>query len=420
MRMKTRPRPEPAPSLRSSPGQRGMGSQPEGPASLFESEERRLILFIRLLAVFVLLCLGFSWKLWISTRLYPLVPLFGLIPAFPSPFDYLFLALFAALLLAAVIRPRSKIGAGLIVAAFTLLFLQDQSRLWPSFYQFFFFFLLLLTYRRDAGEEEAHRILAGARFIMAAVYFWGGVQKLNTHFFHEEFPWFLRPLTDLLPFEIPSLPAIGVFAALFEVLFGIGLLTKRFRTFALYDAMLMHGLIFFLIGPFRNDWNDSAWIWGQTMAVMVWVLFYKAPPFELKKMFEVPRFYRIPQALAILFIGILPLLNNVNRWDSALSFNIYTGNVSHGQIRMHPDVAPRLPDALSAFVTQQDGWAVLDLNAWTMHEFNANPYPEKRIFKAVLGTICSHVPDRSVRLFLTEKSGWFFPKSTHRYGCGEM
>jgi hypothetical protein len=35
-------------------------------------------------------------------------------------------------------------------------------------------------------------------------------------------------------------------------------------------------------------------------------------------------------------------------------------------------------------------------------------------------TICSHVPDRSVRLFLTEKSGWFFPKSTHQYGCGEI
>jgi hypothetical protein len=110
----------------------------------------------------------------------------------------------------------------------------------------------------------------------------------------------------------------------------------------------------------------------------------------------------------------------VNRWDSALSFNVYTGNVSHGQIRMHPDVAPRLPAELSPFVTERDGWAVLDLNAWTLREFNANPYPEKRIFKAVLDTICSHVPDRSVRLFLTEKSGWFFPKSTHQYGCGEI
>lgn len=137
-------------------------------------------------------------------------------------------------------------------------------------------------------------------------------------------------------------------------------------------------------------------------------------------MFGAPRLYNLPQALALLLIGILPVLNDVNRWESALSFNVYTGNVTHGQIRMHPEAAPRLPAELSPFVTEREGWAVLDLNAWTMHEFTANPYPEKRVFKAVLGTICSHLPDKSVHLFLTEKSGWFFPKSVHQYGCGEM
>ena len=417
--MKTKQTPSAVSRRRPSARLRGQGSPPEPLASLFASEEKRLIVFTRLLALFVLLCLAFSWRLWISSRLYPLVPLFGLVPAFPYPFDYLFLALLSAALVALAIQPRSKKSVALIVAAFTVLFLQDQSRVWPSFYEFFFLFLLLLTYRSDGGEDEAHRILTGLRFVIAAVYFWGGVQKLNPHFFNEEFPWFLRPLTGRLPFEIPFLPTIGVFAAIFEVLFGIGLLTKRFRTFALYDALLMHALIFVCIGPLRNDWNDSAWIWGATMAVQVWLLFYKAPPFEFKKMFGAPRFYCLPQALALLFLGILPVLNNVNRWDSALSFNIYTGNVNYAQIRMRPDAARRLPSALSAFVTQRDGEAVLDLNAWTMQEFNANPYPEKRIFKTVLGAVCSQVPDRSVYLLLTEKSGWFFPKATSRYGCEE-
>jgi hypothetical protein len=258
------------------------------------------------------------------------------------------------------------------------------------------------------------------QFILAAVYFWGGFQKLNTHFFNEEFPWFLRPMTDLLPFEIPYLPVLGLFAAVFELLFGIGLLTRRFRTFALYDAMLMHALIFVCIGPIRNNWNDSAWIWSAATAALVWVLFYKAPPFEFKKMWDASSLYNVPQALALLFIGILPVLNNVNLWDSALSFNVYTGNVTYAQIGVKPAAAPHLPAELSPFVTERNGWAVLDLNAWTIHEFNANPYPEKRIFKAVLGTICSQVPEKSVQLFLREKSGWFFPKSSRLYGCGEM
>jgi hypothetical protein len=308
---------------------------------------------------------------------------------------------------------------GLAVAAFAILFLQDQSRAWPSFYQFFFLFLLLVTYGRDAGEVGAQRILAGMRFVVAAVYFWGGVQKLNTRFFNEEFPWFIQPLTDLLPFDIPYLPAIGVFAALFEVLFGIGLLTKRFRTFALYDAMLMHALILVCIGPLRGDWNNSAWIWGQTMAVQAWVLFYKAPAFEFKSMFGGPRLFYVPQALAVVAFGVLPLLNNVNRWDSALSYNIYTGNVSYGEIYLSPAAARNLPGELSAHVIERDGVARLDLNAWTMREFNANPYPEQRIFKAVLRTICAQVPDGSAELLVYEKSGWFIPQATHRYGCGD-
>jgi hypothetical protein len=396
-----------------------VGAQPKEPAAMVESAEKRLILFTRLLAVFVLLCLALSWKLWLSSRLYPLVPVLGLIPAFPYPFDYVVLGSFCAALVALVVRPRSKILNGGILAAFTLLFLQDQSRVWPSFYQFFFVFLIVFTYRRENSEADAERILAGIRFILAAVYFWGGVQKLTPQFFYSEFPWFLRPLTGVLPVDIPYLPAIGVFAAVFETLFGIGLLTKRFRTIALYEAMLMHALIFFLIGPIRHDWNNSSWMWSVAMAVQAWVAFYKAPAFEFRTMFGAGLRSSVPQGLAIIFIGILPVLNNVNRWDSALSFNVYTGNVAYAQLRLSPQGARHLPPELSAYVTERDGWAMLDITAWTEQEFNANPYPEERIFKAVLGRICSHVPDKSVELLVHRKSGWFIPAATHRYGCGE-
>ncbi len=394
-------------------------SQPKGLVSIFASEEKRLVFFTRLLAISVLLCLAFSWKLWISRQFYPLVPLFGLIPAFPHPVDSIFRALFVTVLLAVVIGLRSRIWVALVLAIFAILFLQDQSRLWPSFYQFFFLFLILVTVRNHAGKSDAPRLLAGMRFITAAIYFWSGVQKLNTHFFNEEFPSIVEPLTRLLPFDIPLLPTVGIFAALFEVFIGLGLLTKRFRNIALYDAMLMHLLIFFCIGPFRDNWNNSSWIWGQTVAVQTWVLFFKAPAFDFKNLFSAPWFCNIPQALAVLFIGILPVLNNVNRWDSALSFNVYTGNVNYAEIVMRLDVVDQLPAELVPFVSVYPEFkiAVLKLNAWTLSEFNANPYPEKRIFKAVLRKVCAYLPDDSAWLFFREKSSWFFPMTTHRYDC---
>lgn len=198
------------------------------------SEERRLVLVVRALVVSILVCLAVSWRLWLSSRLYPLVPAFGIVPAFPWPLDGAVLALLVALLAALACRPLSRPIAGAAVAVLAVLFLQDQSRLWPSFYLFGFLLLLLLGHRPDGGEAAAARTLAGMRFAVAMAYFWGGVQKLTPQFFHQEFPLFVRPLTDLLPGPVPGLPVVGAAAAVAEVVFGLGLLTKAFRRLALW------------------------------------------------------------------------------------------------------------------------------------------------------------------------------------------
>jgi hypothetical protein len=252
------------------------------------SDEERLRLVVRALAASILACLAFSGKLWLSARLYPLVPVLGVVPPFPWPLDLFVLALLVGLLVGLVARPLSWPLAAAVVGLFALLFAQDQSRLWPSFYQFFLLLLLLLAHRPGGGEPAAARTLHGMRFVLAAVYFWGGVQKLTPHFFREEFPWFIRPLTDLLPFEVPGLPVLGMAAAVGEALVGIGLLTRRFRGLALGEALLMHAVILVCIGPLRGDWNDSAWIWSQSSAVLVWLLFRGAAPFRFATLFAVP------------------------------------------------------------------------------------------------------------------------------------
>lgn len=387
--------------------------------SVFANEERRLSVVVRAVAVSLLLCLAFSWRLWLSTRLYPLVPAFGLVPRFPWPLDAAVLALLVALLVALAIRPLSRPLAGATVALFVVLFAQDQSRLWPSFYLFFFLLLVLLGHDREGGEAGAGRTLAGMRFAVAMAYFWGGVQKLNPHFFHEEFPWFIKPLTDHLRGPIPGLPVLGGFAAVCEVLFALGLLTTRFRGVALCEGLAMHALILVCIGPLRGDWNDGAWIWGQAMAVLLVLLFYAAPPFRLATMFAGKAVRNLPQALAVVFLGALPVLNNVNRWDSALSFNIYTGNVSRAHVIMHADAAAALPPELAAHVHVQGEWAVLDPNLWSMRQFNAGVYPEERIFRAILAVVCGRLPETSARLVVEEKATWFSPKATHLRGCGD-
>jgi len=376
------------------------------------SPEQRLAAIVRVVAAGMLFCMVFSGSLWISTRPYPLTPVFGLVPPFPWPLDAAVAALLVGLLGAVIAWPRAWPPVAAVVGLLAVLFAQDQSRLWPSFYTFFLLLVLALGHDRRGGPTPPDRTLTGMQCAVAAIYFWGGVHKLTPHFFTEEFPWFIDPLTGVLPIPARWIPVLGVAAAAFEVAFAIGLLTRRFRRFALWEALAMHALVFVCIGPIRGHWNDSAWAWSLAMAAVVWVLFHAAAPFDATLMFSGPMKLLAPQVAVAVLVGIMPLLNGVNRWDSALSFNVYSGNQSTALVVLRPEAVDSLPPAVGAHVTLGDASAVLDLNAWSMGEFNAGVYPERRVFLRLFDQICRWVAADSAQLVVVEKASWFAPKAT--------
>jgi hypothetical protein len=381
--------------------------------------EQRLAALTRLVAGSMLFCMAFSGSLWISTRSYPLTPAFGIVPPFPWPLDAAVVALLVGLLLAVIVRPQAWPPVAAVIVLLALLFAQDQSRLWPSFYTFFLLFLLALGHDPRGGESEADRTLTGMRFAVAAIYFWGGVHKLTPHFFSEEFPWFLEPLTNLLPIPSAWIPPLGVAAAIFEMAFAIGLLTRRFRRFALWEALVMHAVVFICIGPIRGHWNDSAWAWSLTMAAIVGLLFHAAAPFDARLVLAGPPARRLPQAAVAMLIGIMPAVNGLNRWDSALSFNVYTGNTSTAYVVMLPEVVDRLPAAVATHVARGENWAVLDFNTWAMGDFNAGVYPERRVFRRLFSQVCGWLPPGTATLIIVEKASWLAPKATESHACGE-
>jgi hypothetical protein len=382
------------------------------------SPDQRLAAVVRVVAAGMLFCMGFSGSLWLSTRLYPLTPAFGLVPPFPWPLDALAAAALVGLLCVVLIRPLAWPPVAAVVIVLVMLFAQDQSRQWPSFYTFSLLFVLAAGLDRHGGPNAAERTLTGMRFAVAAIYCWGGVHKLTPHFFSEEFPWFIEPLTAVLPIPAGWLPALGIAAAIFEVIFAIGLLTRRFRRFALWDAMAMHAVVFVCIGPIRGHWNDSAWAWSLTMAAVVWALFHAAPPFDASLMLGGPLKPLALQAAVAVLVGVMPLLNGINRWDSALSFNVYSGNQSAALVVLRPEAVDSLPPAVAAHVTRGDVSAVLDLDAWAMAEFNAGVYPEGRVFRRLFDQICDWVGPEAARLIVVEKATWFSPKATTSHDCG--
>jgi len=403
------PRPEPRP--------RASRTVRERVAAILSSDERRLAAVARLVAGSMLLCMAFSGTLWLSTRLYPLTPLFGIVPPFPWPFDAVAVGLVVGLLVVVIARPLARAPVAALVLLLAVLFAQDQSRLWPSFYSCFLLFLLLLGHDRAGGDAAAGRTLTRMRFVVAAIYFWGGVQKLTPHFFREEFPWFIQPLTSLLRIPEAWIPGLGVGAATFEMAFAIGLMTRRFRGVALCEALLMHAVILVCIGPLRGHWNDSAWIWSLTMAAQVWLLFFAAPSSEPSKMVPGPLARSLPAATAVVLAGVMPAFHTLGLWDAALSFNVYTGNVNAASIVMLPEAADRLPTELQPHVVREERWAVLSLDGWSQSLFNAGVYPEIRIFRRLFEVVCRDLEPESARLVVVERATWLSPKATRQLSC---
>src|SRR6266480_508137 len=103
--------------------------------------------------------LGFilSWRLWISSRQFPLVPVITNLPAVPFPLDYIWFGLLFGLLLAICIRstPRKLLIAFLALAG--LLGLFDQMRWQPWFYQYFFMLAALAFYARKKPDAKNSR-----------------------------------------------------------------------------------------------------------------------------------------------------------------------------------------------------------------------------------------------------------------------
>ena len=134
-----------------------------------------------------------------SARPYPLTPLLDAVPPLPYPADYALFGLFVALV-AGVGVTRGRIVGWLATGVLTLatfFVLEDESRLQPWFYQYSFMLAAFCLY--GWGRMSASDAFNTCRLIVAATYFWSGLQKANAGFFEVAYPLLVEPLASWLP-----------------------------------------------------------------------------------------------------------------------------------------------------------------------------------------------------------------------------
>ena len=136
---------------------------------------RRVALAQRAVAAGMTAGVLISWKLWVTTRLFPHFPLLGPVPQPPSPADFLLLALFLGAALGLAARPLNGALLRIFLAAGAVLLFLDQMRWQP-----WVWFYLLMALPPACGPGASPRLLLHLqRLVVAGLLFWGGAHKLG-------------------------------------------------------------------------------------------------------------------------------------------------------------------------------------------------------------------------------------------------
>ncbi|HJZ94930.1 MAG TPA: DoxX family protein [Candidatus Solibacter sp.] len=308
-----------------------------------------------------------SPKLWLSDRVYPQTPVWSGLHPIPAPFDYV---LYGALLLAVVAAAIKPDTTAILLVLAAILVAFDQSRLQPWFFQYWF---MLLVLSRSESENLC-------RLIVFSIYFWSGLQKLNSGFAAGAFPWLVEPLKII--------PAwVGYAAPFIEAGIALALLFRPTRRAAVLLAIAMHAAILLAIGPLGHNTNNVVWPWNITMAASAFLLFWRAD-FSARELF-LPK--QTLACIVLILFTVAPALSFFGAYDNYLSWALYAGNKDDGDLYFSDAVYDKLPDTLQDYVTDEGpDRAGLNIGTWSFGELNVPAYPELRIYGQVHRSLCRY------------------------------
>lgn len=363
---------------------------------------------LRLMAVKAVVCVGFifglalSPRLWQGERSLPTAPILDAL-RLPSPLDK---GLYGGLLLLlglATLVPRPKPFMIAALACVLLFEVTDQTRWQPWVYQYALMLgaLLLSPWRSDSADDFG-RSLNPCRLILACIYFWSGLQKINASFMTLIAPWLLEPVLNLLPQSLGSLLPKSIPAIPFvEMSIGAGLLFRPTRVFAVAGGIGMHCFILYSIGPFGHRWNNVVWPWNFAMITLLCLLFVRTRD-------VVPRAIVWPSSIygkiVLLLMGVMPAFSLLGWWDAYLSAALYSGNAPQAIAEVPDEIHARFPEIVREKCTwAPDGRHRIDFLNWSMADLNVPPNPAERIFKQVARRLSEQNGGAPVRLQIQKR-----------------
>ncbi|MFK7806731.1 MAG: hypothetical protein AB8F74_02920, partial [Saprospiraceae bacterium] len=270
---------------------------------------------VRIISGCLLIQLFLTEQLWWSLdRSFPTVPVFSFLPTLNNFWWSELLPWgFVIALLGAIVFVDKKVVIWSVVLLATALIVLDVNRLQIWIYQWLSMLLVVVLLENWKQRKIVFQ------FMLIALYFWSGFNKLNFSYVTHSFPWLMEG------FEITKVlaanPILALATAALEIVIAIGFLFRKTHKLSLGLAVGMHLLILLILGPWGHNWNYPVWPWNAAMIALVYILFFNENFTGFKSFWNIGLFPKI-----IFFIwGIFPLGNTLELWDEQLSFKMYSG-----------------------------------------------------------------------------------------------
>ncbi|HEX8268486.1 MAG TPA: hypothetical protein VF581_01225 [Flavobacterium sp.] len=317
-----------------------------------------------------------SLVLWQSDRAFPVLSPFSADIEIPSEVHLLLLSLSLLALTLTIINPKKPFFIAAVIIFEMLSCSLDLMRWQPWEFQYLLTFLLFIGCKEN--DQKFIRLFA---LIFIASYIFAGLHKISGSFLHSIWDRLILYRGFGLPGEIRTQPLIhysGLLIGLTEITIGLGLLLAlKKKPFAL-SAVTMHVVVAMMLSPLFLNHNSIVLPWNLAMALMVWLVFGSEVNFS-----DVRSWKSKPAMATLLFIGILPLLNFIGKWDNYLSFNLYSADIQRLMICLPENVVH--PDSQRYFSNKKaseycGGSHAINVDKWALDELNVPVFPEQRAF----------------------------------------
>ena len=248
-------------------------------------------------------CIAISWNMWgMGDRSFPCLPIWGEAVEEAGYLPPLLFGVLALLMIGDLYRPARVFHLSIVVLLLILCAF-DLNRLQP--WTWFFMLALAIV---GAGHNSAP---AAVRWLLAAVYFWGGANKLTPYFAEENFKWFCE-VFETTAF-LGQYPALGYIVAVFEIALAVMLVMPQRKARFGWIYVIFHGLI--ILSLLKARWNYVVMPWNAAMAAMAFLLLNTSEqPEKVGKL-----------QFALLFLaGVMPVANLFHSWPHQLSWQLYS------------------------------------------------------------------------------------------------